>query len=82
MASVLDTIGAKPQSNHTFFPTGGGLDILGLFLNEEESGCLALKTCNNSYEVVKPSALLFESFGSELEWAYLRIECDKMNLLE
>ena len=30
-------------------------------------------------EVVKPAALLFESFGPKLEWAYFRIECQAMS---
>ena len=78
MASVLDKIGVRAQSNHMFFPMGGGHDLLGASPYREEAGCLALKVSDHLYEVVKPSMLLFEAFGSDLEWSYFRIECDKM----
>jgi hypothetical protein len=78
MSSVLNRIGSQPNSNHMFFPTGGGMDLEGSSLYEEEDECLALKTGNRVAEVVKPSALLFESFGQDLEWAYFRIECQSL----
>jgi hypothetical protein len=67
MSTVLDLIGKQQNSNHMFYPTGGGMDLEGAFPFEEEPDCLALKTGDRVVEVVKPSALLFESFGSELE---------------
>jgi serine/threonine-protein kinase len=81
MGSVLTKIGSRPNSNHMFYPTGGGMDLSGASPFNEEPGCLALRTGGERVvEVVKPSALLFESFGSELEWAYFRIECEPMPL--
>jgi len=79
ISSVLNPIGLQEQSNHMFYPTGGGMDLIGASPFDEESGCLALKTGERSIEVVKPSALLFESFGDELEWAYFRLECQPMS---
>ena len=62
-----------------FYPTGGGNDLRGAFPFDEESGCLALKTGERVAEVVKPSALLFESFGAKPEWAYFRLECQSLS---
>jgi serine/threonine-protein kinase len=69
MSSVLNKIASHPDSNHMFYPTQGGMDLLEAFPYEEESGCLALRTGERMVEVVKPAALLFESFGPQLEWA-------------
>ena len=55
------------------------MDLIGASSFDEESSCLALKIGDRSTEVVKPSALLFESFGAELEWAYFRLECQSMS---
>jgi hypothetical protein len=79
MSSILDDVGSQSNSNHMFYPTGGGNDLRGAFPFDEESGCLALKTGERSAQVVKPSALLFESFGAELEWAYFRLECQPLS---
>lgn len=78
MSTVLNKVGSLSDFNHMFYPTGGGMDLEGAEPFSEESGCLALKTGNRVYEVVKPSALLFESVGSEVEWAYFRLECEPM----
>lgn len=61
-----------------FYPTSGGMDLKGAFPFDEEPGCLALKTGKRVVEVVKPSALLFESCGAEVEWAYFRLECQSL----
>ena len=79
MSSVLNFIGSKENANHMFYPTGGGMDLEGAVRFDEEPGCLALKTGDRVAEVVKPSALLFESFGAELGWAYFRLECAPMS---
>lgn len=79
MSHVLNLVGSKAQSNHMFYPSGGGMDLLGAFPFNEEPGCLALKVTDRSVEVVKPTALLFESFGPDLEWAYFRLECEPLS---
>lgn len=80
ISSVLNKVGAQQNSNHMFYPTGGGMDLEGSSVYEEEDGCLALKTGDRVAEVIKPSALLFESFGPEIEWAYFRLECQPLPL--
>jgi serine/threonine-protein kinase len=79
MSSVLNKIASHPNSNHMFYPTHGGMDLLEAFPFDEEPGCLALRTGESMVEVVRPAALLFESFGPKLEWAYFRIECQPMS---
>ncbi len=78
MSAVLAVVGSQPNSNHIFFPTGGGMDLDGAAPYNEEPGCLALKVGDRVLEVVKPSALLFESFGDDLQWAYFRLECEPL----
>jgi serine/threonine-protein kinase len=70
MCSVLTKIASHSDSNHMFYPTHGGMDLLEAFPFEVEPGCLALRTGESMVEVVKPAVLLFESFGPRLEWAY------------
>lgn len=79
MGSVLSKVGSEASSNHMFYPTQGGMDLLEAVPFQEEPGCLALRTGGRDFEVVKPSALMFESFGPDLEWAYFRIECLPMS---
>jgi hypothetical protein len=78
MSAVLTVLGSLANSNHMFYPTGGGMDLEGAAPYEEESGCLALKVGDRVLEVVKPTALLFESFGDDLNWAYFRLECEPL----
>lgn len=54
------------------------MDLEGAFSFDEEPGCLALKIGGPVADVVKPSALLFESCGTEAEWAYFRLECQPL----
>ncbi|WP_160680669.1 serine/threonine protein kinase [Clostridium sp. C8-1-8] len=70
---VLNIIGEE-NLNHTFFPTGGGLDLSG-------TGTSSEKDCINLYfgsslhhDVIKPSKLIFNSFYDDYQWAYFRIE--------
>ena len=78
MGKVLATVGSRQNSNHVFFPTGGGRDLDGAEIYSEEPGCLALKFGERAREVVKPTVLLFESFGDDLQWAYFRLECEPL----
>jgi len=63
-----------------FYPPTGSNDLRGSSVYLEEDGCLTLRTSALSAEVAKPSALLFESFGPELQWAYFRLECQPLKL--
>ena len=78
MGLVLNHIGSRRNASHMFYPTGGGMDLQGAIPFDEEPGCLALSTGRRVAEVVKPTALLFDSFGTELEWAYFRLECEPL----
>lgn len=70
---VLNVIG-KANVNHTFYPTGGGLDLTGVDVSHEKN-CIKLYT-DGTYDVVKPSKLIFNSFkeDGEGEWSYFRLE--------
>jgi serine/threonine-protein kinase len=61
-----------------FYPTSGGMDLEGARPFSEERGCLALKTGDHVFEVVRPSALLFESIGTGLDWTYFWLECEPL----
>lgn len=68
---ILKVIG-KNNSNHTFLPTGGGLDLTGADYSEE-TGCIKLYF-GATYDIVKPFKLIFNCFGENYEWAYFRLE--------
>lgn len=78
IAAVLDIVGRSDQSNHLYYPTFGGNDLLGATVLKEEPDCVALRTGNRAYELVKPATLMFESNGPDLQWAYFRLECSPM----
>lgn len=78
MSSVLSRVSSQPNSNHMFYPTGGGMDLEKVSPYLEEPGCLALQTGMRVAEVVKPSVLLFESCGADPEWSYFRLECQPL----
>jgi hypothetical protein len=78
MSAILNQIASPPRTNHLFFPSGGGMDLLEAMPFDEEAGCLALRTGDNSFEVLKPSVLLFEAVGSEPDWAYFRLESEPL----
>jgi hypothetical protein len=68
--SVLNTIGAIDNSNHMFYPTGGGLDVESAKLSYENN-CIEIYT--GLTDILKPKRLLFESFIDPI-WNYFRIE--------
>jgi len=79
MIRVLSVLGDNKNQNHTFFPQpGGGLDLKTARLSNEPD-CIELDFERNA-AIVKPSQLMFESFGKEnLEWAYFRLELLLLN---
>jgi len=68
--SVLNKIGAIDNSNHMFYPTGGGLDVESANLSYENN-CIEIST--GLTDIIKPERLIFESFIDPL-WNYFRIE--------
>lgn len=73
--SVLDRIGKHEVSNHTFMPSGGGLDLAGASKSHEE-GLIELNF-DGSAKLVKPKSLTFHAVGENPEWWYLRLETDR-----
>lgn len=73
ITSILKTIGAKPNSNHTFMPSGGGLDLTDV-IDAGEPDTVSLVFGEASLRIVRPIKLMFFSFGDHVEWAYFRLE--------
>jgi hypothetical protein len=78
ISHILNKLGSRPNSNHMFYPSSGGMDLEGAKPFSEEAGCLALETGKNLFDVAKPSALFFESVGPNVEWTYFRLECEPL----
>jgi hypothetical protein len=68
---VLKMVCAYKSLNHVFFPDRGGLDLDDVKLAYEK-GCLELDF--GSPHIIKPQRLVLESFGSDPEWNYFRLE--------
>jgi len=64
IVSILNVIGKYPDSNHTFMPDGGGLDLRGAQAAVELE-CIEL-IYDHSWDIVKPRGLYFESEGNEI----------------
>jgi len=71
IVAVLNKIGRVPNSNHSFFPMGGGLDLEGARLAEEPR-CIELNF--GLRHVVRPDKLIFERVDDNQEWNYFRLE--------
>jgi serine/threonine-protein kinase len=73
--SILNTIGSVDNSNHMFYPTGGGLDVKSSKLSIEED-CIEIFT--GLTDILKPKLMSFESFSDPI-WSYFRIETSELN---
>jgi hypothetical protein len=80
IVAILNIVGKYPDSNHTFMPDGGGLDLRGA-QEALEMGCIEL-VYDHSWDVVKPKGLYFESFGNDSQWAYFRLETGGLRSIE
>ncbi len=72
---VLNAIGKVKDSNHIFFPSGGGMDLEGAIFSHEKD-CIELNAgvpC-----VLKPCKLVFESIDSDFNWDYFRVEISRL----
>jgi serine/threonine-protein kinase len=76
IVSVLNVVGSADNLNHMFFTGGGGLDLSSA-RESSESGCIELNA-QGSASILRPKRLMFESFGNYEEWAYFRLECDRL----
>ncbi|MDB6095560.1 MAG: Serine/threonine protein kinase [Verrucomicrobia bacterium] len=77
IVAVLNELGARSDMNHMFLASGGGLDLTGAQLARRETGCIEL-LFGGLVSLLKPQRLLFESFGSDLQWNYFRLEADTL----
>lgn len=73
ICSVLNEIGSRPSLNYMFYPTRGGMDLLGAS-KAEENGMLALHVRGSQVAILKPNKLTYESVGFHPEWNYFRLE--------
>jgi hypothetical protein len=74
IVSVLNTIGSVDNSNHMFYPTGGGLDVESSKLSIEIN-CIEIFAGLTS--ILKPKRLTFESFKDPI-WNYFRLETEEL----
>ena len=74
IVSILNIIGSRENSNHMFYPTGGGMDIESAKLSTEK-GCIEIFT--GLTEILKPKCLSFQSFNND-RWNYFRIDTDAL----
>lgn len=75
IVDVLNHLASFKSLNHTFFPDGGGLDLLGAKI-ANEADCIELDF--GRIEILKPKRLLFESFGYSPIWNYFRLELQEL----
>jgi hypothetical protein len=68
---ILDTIGKSKALNHTFMPSGGGLDLSGATYSNEK-GRVELDF-GGSGIIVNPESLTFHPIGENPEWWYFRL---------
>ena len=72
---VLNKLGSYDNSNHLFYPNGGGLDLEGSS-KSYETRCIEIRTGHN--EIISPKSLTFHSFPN-LDWSYFRIELNQIS---
>lgn len=75
IANVLSIVGSC--SNHTFFPTGGGLDLLDAKISEE-ANCIDLNFGGEQYNTMKPKKLIFVGHNRDVEWSFFYLELDDL----
>ena len=71
---VLSKLGSYDNSNHLFYPDGGGMDLEGASKSYEKN-CIEIRTGFN--EIISPKSLTFHSFPN-LNWSYFRIELNQI----
>ena len=72
--NVLKRLGSFKNSNHLFYPDGGGSDLVDS-ARSFENNCIEIDTGFN--EILSPKSLTFHSFD-DLEWSYFRIELNEL----
>lgn len=77
IVQVLDYVGKSQASNHTFMPSGGGLDLAGARVSHEKE--LVELNFDGSPKIVKPESLTFYAVGNDPSWWYYRLETSKFS---
>lgn len=73
IAAVLKTVSKYQNTNHLFYPSGGGDDLERVAVSAEPD-CLELRTGSTS--IVRPTRLVLELFHHTPEWNYFWLETD------
>jgi len=77
ICDILNAAASTKSLNHMFYPTGGGMTLLGASL-APEAGMIELRIGERSCEICCPDRLLFESYAGKPEWNYFRLELKKI----
>lgn len=75
--NILSIIAERDSLNHMFYPSGGGLDLIGVEPAGEQ-GFISLLVGEHSAEILKPKKLCYESFGFDPEWNYFWLEAEEV----
>lgn len=76
--NILSVIAKRRSLNHMFYPSGGGLDLVGVE-SAGEPGFISLLVGEQSAEILKPKKLCYESFGFDPEWNYFWLESEEVS---
>jgi serine/threonine protein kinase len=77
ICDVLNAAASTKGLNHMFYPSGGGMTLLGASL-ASEAGMIELRTGDHMCEICSPDRLFFESYAGKPEWNYFRLELKKI----
>lgn len=75
---ILNVIGGPRRINHTFIPTGGGLDLEGAVANDREDCVEMFLGSREVPSLVRPAFLELVFFDSNPEWSYFWLETSEM----
>jgi serine/threonine-protein kinase len=77
IVTVLNLLGTRSNMNHIFFPDAGGLDFQQATHSTREPGCVELRAGGLTV-LMRPSCLMYESFGADPQWHYFRLEAAEL----
>jgi hypothetical protein len=77
IVKILNMIDSISALNHMYYPSGGGMDLRGAKLGLEPE-TIELLIDDGYVELIKPKRLIFESFDSDAQWNYFRVETDEL----
>lgn len=78
ICTVLSAIADAPSLNHMFYPSKGGMTLLGAN-RSHEPGKIELLVGVKKVEILEPRKLSYESFGADLNWSYFRLEAKEID---